>query len=368
LEHIIMNINELATLTTLEMAAVLRQIGNTPVRTIRLIINGIAREVHIKLEGCNPGGSIKDRTAFSLVRELEMRGVLTPDSVLIDSTSGNLGVALAYIARARGYQFMAVVDPKATAENLAKMRLLGAQLEMVHQADAGGNYLFARLERVRARCESSPRFVWANQYSSLANPRAHYLGTAPELYQQMDGKVDALFAAVSTGGTLAGLGRYFREHSPSTRIIGVDAFGSVVFGGPLAPTQLTGIGSSRQSSFITAHLYDEHQLVTDEVAFAFCRALFAATGIKIGGSSGAVLAACARYLAVHPEVSRAACVSADRGENYETTIYNDAWLTQQGLRLSPDCLGWVTTIAPSTSTQYAASGSGRRDESGRSAA
>src|SRR5439155_7100101 len=118
------------------------------------------------------------------------------------------------------------------------------------------------------------------------------------------------------GGTLAGIGCFFREISPSTSIIGVDAYGSVIFGTPPAPRKLTGIGSSRRSSFITRNLYDMHMLVRDKEAFAFCRALQDMTGIKVGGSSGAVLAACAKYLLAHPEVIHVVCVCADSGDNY----------------------------------------------------
>jgi 2,3-diaminopropionate biosynthesis protein SbnA len=287
------------------------RIGGTPMRAIDLCIGGARRRVHLKLEGNNPGGSIKDRTAESLVAHLEASGAVGPGSVLIDSTSGNLGVALAMIAQARGYGFIAVVDPKTTAENLAKMRRFGAQIDLVQRSDAQGGYLLSRLARVRELC-AARGYIWTNQYASPANPRAHYASTAPEVYADMRGRVDVVFVAVSTGGTLAGIGRYFRERSPSTRVVGVDARGSVVFGGPPGPRLLTGIGSSQRSNFIQPDHFDEHHLVGDEEAFAFCRALFQATRIKVGGSSGAVLAACARYLARHPQARRVMCVCAER--------------------------------------------------------
>jgi 2,3-diaminopropionate biosynthesis protein SbnA len=317
------------------------------VRAIELVIGREARVVHLKLEGHNPGGSIKDRTALSLIESLERRGALRPGAILIDSTSGNLGVALAMIARTRGYEFVAVVDPKTTEENLAKMSAMGAQIDHVHQPDETGGYLLSRLARVRELCASSDAFVWTNQYSSPANPAAHFHSTGPEIYRDMDGRVDALFVAVSTGGTLAGVGRYFKVVSPGTRVVGVDARGSVVFGGPPAPRLLTGIGSSRPSSFLTPELVDEHRLIGDEAAFAFCRALYAATGIKVGGSSGAVLAGCAEYLAEHPEARRVACVCPDRGENYATSIFDDGWLRRHGLSASAEHLSPVTDIAPS---------------------
>src|SRR5215212_9387118 len=198
------------------------RIGNTPLQSIYLIIDKTPRKVHLKLEGQNPAGSVKDRTAYALIQELEERGALNADSIIVESTSGNLGVALAHICRSKGLSFLAVVDPKATKENLARMRALGAQIEMVHQSDSAGGYLLARLERVKELCRSSARYVWTDQYSNPANPHAHYSSTGPEIYRQMGGEVSAVFAAVSTGGTLAGVGRYFREVSPATKIVGVD--------------------------------------------------------------------------------------------------------------------------------------------------
>jgi len=197
---------------------------------------------------------------------------------------------------------------------------------------------------VRELCQLSDRYIWTDQYSNPANPYIHYASTGPEIYHQMNGKVDAVFVAVSTGGTLSGIGRFFREISPATRIIGVDARGSVVFGTPPAPRKLTGIGSSRRSSFISTEIYDSHMLVGDEEAFAFCRALHTATGIKVGGSSGAVLSACARYLYDHLEMTNVVCVCSDCGENYTSSIFNDEWLQQQGLHLSQNQLGSVSDI------------------------
>jgi N-(2-amino-2-carboxyethyl)-L-glutamate synthase len=320
-------------------------IGRTPMRQVELTIRGVPRLVHLKLEGENPGGSIKDRTAHGLVTHLEHTGALRPGQVLIDSTSGNLGVALAMIAQARGYGFLAVVDPKTTDENLAKMRRFGAQIEIVQHMDPQGGYLFTRLQRVLQLCQS-PEYVWTDQYSSPANPRAHYDSTAPEILADMAGQVDVVFVAVSTGGTLAGIGRYFREHSPSTRVVGVDARGSVVFGGAPGPRLLTGIGSSQQSRFLEPGHYDEHHLVGDEEAFTFCRAVYSATDIKLGGSSGAVLAACGRYLARHPHALRVVCICPDRGENYNLSIFNDEWLRSRGLNVSRELLGAVSDIAP----------------------
>jgi cysteine synthase A len=148
----------------------------------------------------------------------------------------------------------------------------------------------------------------------------------------MGGLLDAIFIAVSTGGTLSGIGQYLREVSPATKIIAVDAYGSTIFGGPSRQRKLVGIGSSRRSSFIRPQLYDAHILVTDSDAFALCRQLAAATGIKVGGSSGAVLFACARYLSKHPEMTNVICLCPDGGENYSSTIFDDGWMRENGFQ------------------------------------
>jgi N-(2-amino-2-carboxyethyl)-L-glutamate synthase len=309
---------------------VVERIGNTPMRKLQMSVCGRNATVCLKLEGYNPAGSSKDRTAAALIGDLERRGRLNRSSVIVESTSGNLGVALAYLCHELRHTFVAVIDPNTTAENRARMLAYGAQLEIVEKQDENGGYLMSRLERVRELCARSTRYVWTNQYSNYANPQAHYQSTAPEIYRQMDGRMDAVFVPVSTGGTLAGISCYLRKVSPSTKIIAVDAAGSVVFGSPSWPRKLTGIGSSRRSDFIQPHHYDEHILVSDLNAFAMCRQIADLTGISVGGSSGAVLYACSQYLSLHPEVEISACLCADRGENYASSIFDDQWLGQNG--------------------------------------
>jgi 2,3-diaminopropionate biosynthesis protein SbnA len=316
-------------------------IGNTPLQAITLTIQGVTQTVHLKLEGFNPTQSMKDRTAYALIHDLEMQGRIHKTSTIVESTSGNLGVAMARLCQLKGYQFLAVVDPKTTAENIAKLHSLGAQVEVVTQPDKNGGYLLSRLTHIKRLIEDRADYIWTNQYENVANPLIHYNSTGPEIYKQMHQQVDVVFAPVSTGGTLAGVGKFFREALPATHIVGVDALGSVIFGASPAPRKLTGIGSSQRSTFLHQGLYDEYMLIKDEEAFAFCRLLFASTGISVGGSSGAVLAACARYMAQHQDVGRVVCICADHGENYRSSIFSDTWLQEQGLELASTHLGQV---------------------------
>jgi cysteine synthase A len=161
-----------------------------------------------------------------------------------------------------------------------------------------------------------------------------------EILDQMDGRVDALLAAVSTGGSLAGMARRFRRESPATRVVAVDAVGSVALGGRPGARLLTGIGASRQSAFLTTELYDEVRRVTDAEAFACCHALLHGAGLSVGGSSGAVVAAAGQWLAANPDAERVVAVCADRGERYARSIFDPSWLERHGMRLpsSPEVL------------------------------
>lgn len=324
--------------------SVLSQVGNTPLLKIHLRLARRWQQVHLKLEGSNPAGSAKDRPAVALLLDLEERGLLTPSSTVVESTSGNLGIALAFFCRKLGYPFMAVIDPKTTLECRTRMLSFGAQLDLVTEPDETGGYLLSRLRRVRELCDSSPRFVWTNQYGNEANPKAYYSSMAPEIYRQTERDVEAIFISVSTGGTLAGVGRYFREVNPRTRIIAVDAQGSVVFSDIASPRKLTGIGSSRKSTFIRSEHYDAYMLVNDAQAFAMCQLLNESIGLKIGGSSGAALYACARFVNHHPEVKTTVCICPDSGANYESTIFSKIWLQANGY-VKNDAVSFVDRIA-----------------------
>ena len=318
-------------------------IGSTPIVEIGVELPGITGEVrtqpvYLKIEAANPFGSIKDRTAYALVRSLELRGELAPGSRIIESTSGNLGVALAAIAAERGYRFVAVVDPKISGPTLGRLQDLGADVEMVGEADTTGNYLLARLARVRQLREQHRELAWTDQYRNPANPRAHFERTGPELLRQCGGRLGTVFVAVSTGGTLAGIGRYLRAVSPATSVVAVDVPGSRAVGCSFGTRLLNGIGSSQRSAFLVPGLYDRVELVPDPEAITTCHAA-AQAGVSIGGSSGAALAAAIRWLrAGHENPARrsgpVAVVCPDGAENYLDTLFDPAWLEHRGIDLT----------------------------------
>ena len=308
----------------------------TPIQSIGVRSGGRWHTVRLKLESANRWGSIKDRTALGLVASVADR-LEDPAATLIESTSGNLGAATAAIARELNRRFIAVVDPNLSPAVAERITEAGAALDVVNTPDQQGSFLDARLARVAQLMERTPAAVWTDQYHNPANPLAHYTATAPELLSQVPG-CDAVFVAVSTGGTLAGVSRYMRSHAPSVRLIAVDVTGSRVFGEPTGARLLTGIGASRPSAFLRPGDWDHLVIVEDAVAIAVCHRVRATTGISLGGSSGAVLGACVRYLDQAPDITVPVCVCPDGGAPYANTFYDTEWLKQRSVdieRLQP---------------------------------
>ncbi len=308
-------------------------VGRTPLMRIRLRIRGRWRHLWLKLEQFNPGGSIKDRTALALVEELEESNKMRRADTIIESTSGNLGIALAMACRDRGYRFIAVTDPMASERCVDEMRRLGAIIEKITPDPGNVDYLSLRLRRVAELLAENPLSVWTDQYQSPANPRAHRQYTGPELLQQAEAAPDSVFVSVSTGGTLAGVSQHLRAFAPDCRIGAVDIQGSVVLGGQLSKRHVPGIGSTRRSSFIHAGSYDFTAKISEAEAIATCRALRKATNLGVGGSSGAVVAAAARYISERVPDRPVICICPDGCDRYEQTIYDDRWLADNDLRI-----------------------------------
>jgi cysteine synthase A len=302
----------------------------TPLRDVALHIDSKWRRVGLKLESHNLSGSIKYRTAQGLIMGLEECNQLQPGKLIVESTSGNLGVALALLSRERGYRFTAVTDPKTDPTVIERIKDMGAQVICVTEPDTAGGYLLSRLMTVHQFLSEEPGAIWPNQYENPSNPTVHYRQTAPEICRQCP-DMDAIFIAASTGGTLAGVGRYLRRTDPSVRVVGVDLRGSRVFGLPGAKRLVTGIGSSRPSSFLRPTDYDEVMLVDDREAISTCHRMRNELGIGLGGSSGAVIAACSRYLAANPDIKRPVCICPDGQSNYLNTLYSPMWLALHGL-------------------------------------
>lgn len=307
--------------------SVLDCIGRTPLVSLRRMFAEPGVEVLAKLELMNPGGSMKDRSARSIVTGGLADGSLPPGAHLVESSSGNFGVAVAMVARLHGLRFTCVVDPKASAATVAVMRGLGAEVDTVTEPDAAGGYLGTRISRVHELLATRPDTVWINQYANERNWLAHYHGTGAEIADDLLHTPTALVGAVSTTGSLLGCSRRLREAFPSMGVVAVDAHGSVLFGGgPPGPRDLPGIGSSRVPELQSPAEVDRVVHVGDREAALAARELLATEAIFAGGSSGSVLAAIRRLLPELPRPCRVVTLLPDRGDRYLDRIWDDAWL------------------------------------------
>ncbi|SDF91723.1 2,3-diaminopropionate biosynthesis protein SbnA [Rhodobacter capsulatus] len=283
--------------------------------------------VVVKFEGSNPGGSIKLKTALALVANCEAAGRLRPNGHVIESSSGNLGIALAMVCANRGYKFTCVVDPNAAKESLALIRALGGNLVVVSEKDANGGYLGSRIAHIEAALAQDPELVWTNQYANPANPDIHARTTANEILMTYP-EVDYLIVGAGTTGTLMGCLSRFREVGHPARIIAVDVVGSVTFGGPSGTRRIPGLGTSRRPPISEAHRPDEVIMVDEAQTILECRRFARHHGVLLGGSSGSVLAGIRTLQHRLPAGALVVTISPDRGDKYVDTIYSDAWVAQ----------------------------------------
>ena len=281
-------------------------------------------EVVVKLEGLNPAGSIKLKTARALISALEAHGLLRPGGRVIESSSGNLGVALAGVCAARGYRLTVVTDPKANAGAIAAMRALGAEVVMVTAVDVNGGYLHSRIGYVARRLADDPELVWTNQYANQAGATVHYETTARSIHAHVP-YADVVVAGTGTTGTLMGCARYFAQHSPRTRVVAVDSLGSVLFGGQPGKRHVPGMGVSRVPELYSQEHPFEKLVVPERDGVLICRRVARRYGILLGGSSGSVLAGVQRIGPTLPTGSTVVAVSPDMGDRYLDTVYADAW-------------------------------------------
>jgi N-(2-amino-2-carboxyethyl)-L-glutamate synthase len=316
---------------------ILEAIGGTPLVALRRLMRKAPFRLFAKLEGLNPGGSIKDRAALNLLRGAMRAGRLGPASVVVESSSGNMGIGLAQACAVLGLRFICVVDARTTTQNIAIMRAYGAEIEIVEAADPKrGGFLRERIERVRAIVAALPGAFWPDQYSNMNNALAHRR-TMHEIADALDGQVDFLFCPTSTCGTIRGCADYIREQGLATRIVAVDAVGSVIFeaggarGGVAAsaPVRLIpGHGAAVRPALYREGVADVCVHLTDLECVVGCRRLVASEGILAGGSSGAAVMAVEHLRKGIADGATCVAVFPDRGERYLDTIYSDAWVTR----------------------------------------
>ncbi|NHD16277.1 MULTISPECIES: 2,3-diaminopropionate biosynthesis protein SbnA [unclassified Actinopolyspora] len=310
--------------------SVLDTVGSTPLVRLRRCFPRTDVEVLAKLEMLNPCGSMKDRPARYIVERGVREGALRPGMRLVESTSGNLGIALAVAARMHGLSFTAIVDPNTSRTNLRLLKLFGADVDMVTEPDEAGGYLHTRVRRAQDRAEADAGVVWINQYANERNWQAYYDTVGTEILRQVRGPVDYLIGPVSTTGSLQGTARRLRESHPDLRVLAVDAVGSVIFGSAPRQRRIPGFGASRVPEIFAPDEFDEAVHVAEEESAAGCRKLVETEGILAGGSSGAVIHALDQLVERLPAPARVVTLLPDRGERYLDTVYDDAWT--EGLR------------------------------------
>jgi N-(2-amino-2-carboxyethyl)-L-glutamate synthase len=279
----------------------------------------------LKCEGFNFAGSIKLKIAGEMVEAAERSGALTAGSVLVESSSGNLGVALSMIAASKGFQFLCVTDSRCNLATRRLMETFGSQVHVVSEPAGDRGFLGARIDYLRSLCAADDRYVWLNQYTNPANWKAHYRRTAPEIARQFP-QLDVLFVGAGTCGTLMGCARYFREHGPRVRIVAVDSVGSVAFGGPPARRMIPGLGTSIRPPMLDESYVDDVVAVEEADTIRACHRL-ARGGFLFGGSTGTVVSGAMSWLSTYGSSDlTAVAIAPDLGERYLDTIYHVNWL------------------------------------------
>ena len=272
-------------------------VGNTPLVRLNRLTADIPAEVVLKLEYFNPAHSIKDRIGVAMIDAAEEAGLLNPDSTIVEPTSGNTGIALAFTAAARGYRCIIIMPESVSKERMLMMRALGAAI-ILTPAEAGMDGAIVKADQLVA---SDPRYYMPNQFSNPANPEVHRRTTAMEIWRDTDGKVDYFVAGIGTGGTITGVGEALKALNPNVQVIAVEPEGSpVLSGGEKGPHPIMGIGAGFIPEVLNTTIYDEVIRVTGEDSFSTARRLAAEEGLPVGISSGAAVWA-ALQVAKRPE-------------------------------------------------------------------
>ncbi|MEZ0225083.1 MAG: pyridoxal-phosphate dependent enzyme [Alphaproteobacteria bacterium] len=313
---------------------VLQLIGNTPMIEVTRIDTGSC-QLFLKLESQNPGGSIKDRIARTMIEAAEKDGRLKPGGTIVEATAGNTGLGLALIGVLKGYKIILIVPDKMSREKIFHCKALGADVRVTRSDVNKGHPEYYQDMAQRIADELGGFYV--NQFSNPANPLAHEISTAPEIWEQMQHDVDAVVCGVGSGGTMAGIGRFMQRVSPNTEMILADPVGSIL--APLVNTGkmtepgswlVEGIGEDFVPGILDIKLAKKAYAIADEESLATARLLLKNEGILAGPSSGTLIAAALRYCREQKEPKRVVSFVCDRGDKYLSKTFSDFWMTEQG--------------------------------------
>jgi N-(2-amino-2-carboxyethyl)-L-glutamate synthase len=285
-----------------------------------------SHDVFLKLEGFNITGSIKIKTAIALVEDLERRGIAkSAETVIVESSSGNLGLALSLVCAIKGYKFICVTDPNANRATIKGMELYGAEVIVVADRDPAGGFLGSRLKKIDQILQLEANAIWLNQYANLANKNAHAEQTANEIAHEFD-KVDWIFVGSGTTGTLGGVSERLRHVFPKIKVVAVEPTGSVTFGGAPGKRNIPGIGTSVRPDLADLVRPDKVVMVTEEKTVEACLSFVRDYHLLVGGSTGAVLAAVQQLAHEFRHGDTVVAISADLGEKYLDSIYDPGWV------------------------------------------
>ena len=320
---------------------ILSCVGDTPIVRVNRLASALQGTLYMKLEMLNPGGSVKDRIALQMVDDAEEAGALTPGATIVEGTSGNTGAGLAMVGAVRGYRSAFVMPDKQSEEKRAALRAYGARVVVtptaVEPEDPRSYY------SVSAKLGGEPQAWFANQYHNPSNPIAHYKSTGPELWEQMDGKIDAFVAGLGTGGTISGIGKYLKEKNPDIKIIGVDPVGSLYYdyfhtGQMTEPYTyvVEGIGEDFMPTTVDWQYIDDVVRVNDKECMQMTRRVVREEGVFCGGSCGGAVAGALKWMRLHgKEDMNIVVLMPDSGSRYLSKIFNDNWMRENGF-MDPD--------------------------------
>lgn len=293
----------------------MKEIGNTPLVRLDKIDACLSARIFAKVEGVNPAGSIKDRVALAIVEDAEKNGRLTVGGTVIEATSGNTGIGLAYVCKQRGYRAVIVMPDSMSVQRRQIMAAYGAEVVLTD----GAKGMSAAVERAQELLQNTPNAILADQFNNPICALAHYRTTGVEIWQQTKGNVDIFVACVGTGGTLTGVGKYLKEQNPNVRVVAVEPSASPLLSqGRAAPHGIQGIGANFIPKVLDCSVYDEVLTVTDEEAFAMAKRLVQTEGLSVGISSGAaVVAAVALAKRAENAGKNIVTILPDEGGRYE---------------------------------------------------
>ncbi|WP_445635196.1 cysteine synthase A [Nostoc sp. DSM 114161] len=311
-------------------------VGNTPLIRLNSFSEETGCEILGKAEFLNPGGSVKDRAALYIIQDAEEKGLLKPGGTVVEGTAGNTGIGLAHICNAKGYKCLIIIPDTQSQEKIDALTALGAEVRPVPAVPYKDPNNYVKLSgRVAAELENA---IWANQFDNLANRRAHYETTAPEIWKQTDGKIDAWTAATGTGGTFAGVAMYLKEQNPAIQCVVADPLGSALYSYvktgeiKIEGNSITeGIGNGRVTANMEGAPADDAIQIDDQEALRVVYQLLRKDGLLMGGSTGinvAAAVALAKQLGPGHTIVTILC---DSGSRYQSRIFNSEWLASKGL-------------------------------------